>query len=482
MDAHSIDRALALIQKHGVKVDEVLVNAALEAIVALRDLGRLTGALETFKQSGWVIPKQCAMHTYGMLIKAYGQSQDLQEAWRLWNEVTQEKGLAPSEQLYGQMLDALVSNDRLDDALQLFKDMKALHSDRLNSQGFAVACAMIIRGFAQRKECAKALQCYEDMKVHGMKISLVILNTLIDACSRVGDMDSAAKLFRDMVELQCVPDLITYSTLIKGYCVRGDLDEAMELFGLMRKKGIVPDAIVFNSLLDGCAKKQMPQLCEQVVQDMKDAGVSPSNHSASILIKLYGRCKDLDAAFKVINEMPADHGFHANAAVYTCLMSACIANGRLDAAMDLLLRMQKERVFPDEKTYSTLLRGVLRANSVELCLRVLNAALSQTGARGGPRSLLDEELVKSVLILIQRRNAWDAHGRDLLQRLQAAGVRVQCPSDGPSATGQRHNGDFRSQRGDASTARQQRSGFRDQGLGRDNRPQKRRGHPSQSAD
>merc|ERR1719265_2190786 len=120
------------------------------------------------------------------------------------------------------------------------------------------------------------------MKSHGTKISLVILNTLIDACSRVGNMDSAAQVFRDMVELQCVPDLITYSTLIKGYCVRGDLDEAMELFGLMRKKGIVPDAIVFNSLLDGCAKKQMPQLCEQLIQDMDASGVKPSNHSASI--------------------------------------------------------------------------------------------------------------------------------------------------------------------------------------------------------
>jgi len=194
----------------------------------------------------------------------------------------------------------------------------------------------------------------------------------------------------------------------------------------MQKKGIRPDAIVFNSLLDGCAKKQMPALCEQVIRDMEIASVVPSNHSASILIKLYGRCKDLDAAFRVINDMPQKYGFKANNAVYTCLMSACIANGHLDKAMELRLRMHKERIMPDEKTYSTLLRGTLRAGSVEQCALLVNAALDQQ-CRRSARYFLDEELVKSVLLLIQRRNLWEAHGRELLERLQNSGISARCP-------------------------------------------------------
>jgi pentatricopeptide repeat protein len=314
--------------------------------------------------------------------------------------------------------------------------MKATHKTTLNSQGFAVAYAMIIRGFAQRKDCARALQCYEEMKINGTKISLVVLNTLIDACSRVGDMDSASKLFQDMLESTVVPDLITYSTLIKGYCTSDQLDEALQLFTVMKKKGIRPDAIVFNSLLDGCAKKQMPSLCEQVIRDMESAGVVPSNHSASILIKLYGRCKDLDAAFRVIDVMPSKYGFRPNNPVYTCLMSTCIANGRLDKAMELRTRMLKEGVLPDEKTYSTLLRGTLRAGSVEQCISLVNAALEQKrGRNSSSRYLLDEELVKSVLILIQRRSLWEAHGRDLYERLKNDGVAVHCSPDGPKSMG-----------------------------------------------
>lgn len=442
MDTESIDKALTLIKKHSVKVDEVLVNVALEACIALRDINRLQHAMFVLQSGGWALSKEASMHTYGVLIKAHGLSQNLTEAWRLWREVTVDKGLEPSEQLFGQMLDVLVTCNCLDEAHKLFNQMKATHSCTFDTPGFAVAYAMIIRGFAQHKNLAQALQCYEEMKRNGAKASLVVLNTLIDACSRVGDMDAASKVFQDMLGADIAPDLITYSTLIKGYCISNELDHALQLFTLMQKKGIRPDAIVFNSLLDGCAKKQMASLCEQLIRDMETAGVMPSNHSASILIKLYGRCKNLEAAFKIVDEMPQKYGFRPNNPVYTCLMSACISNGRLDQAMELRVRMLREGIHPDDKTYSTLLRGALKAQSVEQCVLLLKAALDQSmkgGRNCSARFLLDEELVKSALILIRRRNLWDAHGQEVFDRLRNSGVTVRYPGDGPR-TGARNSG------------------------------------------
>lgn len=168
----------------------------------------------------------------------------------------------------------------------------------------------------------------------------------------------------------------------------------------------------------------------------------PSNHSASILIKLYGRCKDLDAAFRVINEMPKKYGFRANNAVYTCLMSACIANGHLDQAMELRVRMLQDGVYPDERTYSTLLRGSLRACSVEQCAMLVNAALDQSGSRA--RNLLEEDLVRSVLILTQRHNEWDTCGRELQERLRSNGISVRLPL--PPDSCNRNDGYGQSQR------------------------------------
>jgi len=424
MDAYSVDRSLDLIRKHKVKVDEVLVNATLEACVRLKDLKRLQGALNTFEATGWKLPPQCTMHTYGTMIKAYGQSRQLPMAWKLWRDVTEVKRLTPSDQLYTTMIDVLISNNRIEEGLDLFEEMKA-RCPGSRGQSFSIAYATVIRGFAQRKECQRALQCYQEMLEHNVKISLVVYNTLIDACCRVSDMEGAAKLFQDMVAGQVTPDLITYSTLIKGYCLCGDMDQGMQLFMLMRKKGITPDAVVFNSLLDGCAKRQMRTLCEQVVRDMAEAGVAPSNHSVSILVKLYGRCHDLDAAFRVFEEMPREHGFKANAAVYTCLMSSCIANNQMDKAMELHKQMAKERVFCDQKTYSTLLRGAMRTSNIDAAVDLIHSALDQS-----TRGLLEEELVQNVLFLIHRRGQTEQQGRPLIQRLREHGIEVSCPERG----------------------------------------------------
>merc|ERR1719163_1195129 len=161
------------------------------------------------------------------------------------------------------------------------------------------------------------MELYEELKADSMTCTLVTYNTLIDACARVGEMTKAAAVFRDMCDRGTDPDLITYSTIIKGYCVQGDLEQAIQLFTLMRKRGIKPDAILFNSILDCCARKRMRTLTEQVLHDMEEAKVAPSNFTLSILIKLYGREGDVDRAFKVVEQYPAKYGFQANVTVYT---------------------------------------------------------------------------------------------------------------------------------------------------------------------
>lgn len=61
------------------------------------------------------------VHTYGSLIKSYGSLGKLQHCWRLWRELTTERGLVPDDVTLGCMLDALVKNGRAEDALAFFR-------------------------------------------------------------------------------------------------------------------------------------------------------------------------------------------------------------------------------------------------------------------------------------------------------------------------------------------------------------------------
>merc|ERR1719335_1157524 len=315
------------------------------------------------------------------------------------------------------MIEACVANNAMDDAIQLFQDLKINFPDR-NSNSHIYS--LLIKGFAQRKEMRRALQVFKEMTDNEINIGVVTYNTLIDACARVGDMPQASQLFSSMCTSGIEPDLITYSTIIKGYCVQGDLEKGLQLFSIMQKKGIRPDAILFNSILDGCAKRQMRSLTETVLNDMEVAGISPSNVTLSILVKLYGRCRDLDEAFRLIEEYPVKYNFTVNPHVWTCLMSACIANNNLDKAKDIYSQMRSDGISIDAKTYETLVNGCLKLGDIKGAVEIIDEVLA-SGIRPIP---LDSELLANVLFMIQRKHLAEELGVPLAQRLRAAGLEV----------------------------------------------------------
>merc|ERR1719335_163984 len=315
------------------------------------------------------------------------------------------------------MIEACVSTGAMDEAIQVFQDLKREFPEKnANSHIYS----LLIKGFAQRKEMRRALQLYSEMRERDIPLSLVTFNTLIDACARVGDMPQASQLFSSMCTSGIEPDLITYSTIIKGYCVQGDLEKGLQLFSIMQKKGIRPDAILFNSILDGCAKRQMRSLTETVLNDMEMAGIAPSNVTLSILIKLYGRCRDLDQAFRIIEEYPVKYDFTVNPHVKTCLMSACIANNNLDKAKEIYKQMCTDGVVVDAKTNETLVNGCLKQGDMKGAVEIIDEVLASS-IRPIP---LESELLSNVLFMIQRKHLAEDLGAPLAERLRAAGLEV----------------------------------------------------------
>lgn len=278
--------------------------------------------------------------------------------------------------------------------------------------------AAFVKACVQNKRSRLALDLYSDMK-DSIQLTKFSFNTLIDALVREGDLTRAAELYREMPLQGVAPDLITFSTLIRGHCTSGDLEQALQLLGVMQRQGITPDAVLFNSILDGCAHKQMRTLTEQVLHDMEAAGVLPSNFTISILVKLYGRCGDLDAAFEVFDTYPKKFGFQLNAQVYTCLMSACISNGAMPRALKLYDQMVRTSCPCDRKTYQTLLCGCIRHGDLDAAIRLIDDVLA-----AGTIANLDRESIEGILVMAARQGRHMERAELLLTRLQTAGVFV----------------------------------------------------------
>merc|ERR1719217_1803369 len=149
-------------------------------------------------------------------------------------------------------------------------------------------------------------------------------------------MDRMPKVLQEMRKKNLEADLVTYSTLVKGYSLAGDVSHAFKVLEDMKAtKNLKPDEIMCNSLLEGCAREHRVDLALSLLEQMKEFGISPSNCTLSILVKLLGRSQRLDDAFKVVSELSMNHGFRPNIQVYTCLIQACLHNRRLDKAMEV---------------------------------------------------------------------------------------------------------------------------------------------------
>merc|ERR1719456_2075627 len=205
-------------------------------------------------------------------------------------------------------------------------------------------------------------------------------------------MERAGALFRSMYAAGLSPELATYQTIVKGYCVHGELEQAVQLFTLMRTRGVKPDAALFNALLDGCARRDMAFMAEQGLNDMDEFGVAPSNATLCILVKLYGKVRDVDAAFRVVEELPARYGFDLDDKVRAALVGACVRSGRLPAAQEVFARIEK----PDAKVYGLLTHGCLQHDDVAGAVGLITTAL-------GKGVDLTPDTVDAVVFLAGRR-------------------------------------------------------------------------------
>ncbi|GIX65051.1 pentatricopeptide repeat domain-containing protein [Babesia caballi] len=435
MPAHLVSRSkvdefVTLCER--LNLDEGTFSVALDCCLRLKNSKRLVRLINRFRRMGL----QPQLQTCGVIIKSLGCCGRIAECKEIWQEMAANRGSEPNEVTYGIMLDAYVNNNRMDEAMALFQEMKQKSNVKPNT----IMYTTLIKGFGQNRQLGKAMSIYRMMVTEGIARNTVTYNSIIDACARVGDMKAAAALLEEMMINQVEPDLITFSTIIKGYCVQCNMDQSFQLLSIMYERGIKPDGILYNSLLEGCVKSGRLWLCEKLWEQMRLHGIAPSNFTLTILIKMYGRSGQLDKVFDLVGRLPVEYNFTINAHVYTCLMSACITNGRYSTALDIFRCMKDVNIKPDAKTYETLLQGVTRgglfAEAVDVLREMYNLDDLGAGAgAAGPDSAIVQKVNPRVLenlfnkVQHARLSADAAETYRLLsKRLQSMGVNVHYPS------------------------------------------------------
>lgn len=412
-DHQDVARAFDLFDRSKVDVcsDEVLLVTVLEAGIRAHEVKRLESVLNTFHKS----TLRASVHTYGALIKASGLLRRTARCWDLWHEM-EHRGTEPNQIVVGCMLDALVNNNEVEKAVSLLEEIKG------RVQPNAIMYTTLIKGFASTQQSDRAIEMWRRMRKEGMPMNQVSYNSVIDTQARVGAMDEAHEVIEAMKADRVEPDAITFSTTVKGYCVQGNLDKAFEVFRGMQKAGLVRDSVVFNTLLDGCVRHAKWDLADGLMEELEKSDfVAPSSFTLGILVKMYGRRKQLDKAFHVVAEMPRRFNFRVNNQVLSCLMCSCLGNHAPDRALEVFKQMQAK----DSKTYGILISGLTRFGKYEDCVTLVDEAYGLTGPRKMPAGQnLDSESMDKLFLALSRSGNMEQSAIALAHKLRAAGAPI----------------------------------------------------------
>merc|ERR1719221_1461116 len=186
----------------------------------------------TFSARGMVL----SAPTYGSMIKAFGQMQDVKRVKELWGDMIKH-GVQPTAITLGCMVEALVMNRRTADAWTLAQELQSCEGTAplVNT----VIYSTILKGFANAREMDKVMDLYTDMKARDIQPNTITFNTILNAFAKDGAMHRAAALLQDMKAAipPVEPDIVTYSTLVKGFCNCGSLDRALCIMKDMQDEG-----------------------------------------------------------------------------------------------------------------------------------------------------------------------------------------------------------------------------------------------------
>jgi len=382
-----VTRVLALIDRMDQPMDEVLFLSVVEACIRTGRLDLLSRQTEKFLEQG--ASSSLTAPTYGSMIKAYGHARDVKRVWHLWDQMLFHRVL-PTSVTLGCMVEALVANGRTDEAWQLSQKMWG--DEATQSLVNTVIYSSILKGFAHTKDNDKVMAVYEEMRGNGIQANTITFNTILNAFAQGGAMHRVPALLEDMKAASppVEPDIVTYSTIVKGFCNAGNLDRALKVLDDMKGSGKhSPDEVMYNSLLGGCAKEHRPDEAIALLNDMRKYNVAPSNYTLSMLVKLMGRCRRINQAFTMLEDISKEYGLKINIQVYTCLIQGCFNAGQAGKALSLHEKIIKEGLTPDSMTYTVLVRGCVQGGLLDKAVELAKLAYGHgpTASKGTPPRL-----------------------------------------------------------------------------------------------
>ncbi|KAF3587927.1 hypothetical protein F2Q69_00026616 [Brassica cretica] len=290
---------------------------------------------------------------YRKVVKGLCNEMKLEEAESALHDM-EECGIDPDVSVYSAVVEGHRKNMSFSKALRFVNDKVAQKGERIINP---VIASSMLQCWCQMGKFSEALDQVIAFRNLNITLDRFCYNVAFDALIKLGRVDEAVDLFREITCEGIDPDVVNYTTLIGGCCQHGRCGQAIDLIMEMESKGKPPDIVVYNVLAGGLARNA--ENAYGILKLMEDRGVKPTSVTHSMVIQgliVAGKIDEAEALYQSLEE-DKPRGNVAGGIV----KGYCEA-GRLDEAFERFIRLD----FPLPKNvYFTLFASLCAAKDID---------------------------------------------------------------------------------------------------------------------
>ncbi|KAI0501784.1 hypothetical protein KFK09_016729 [Dendrobium nobile] len=259
---------------------------------------------------------------------------DIHYAHRLFDDIPQPNVFSWNSMIRG--CSQIQNQSR--EPIALYKKMLCSGFAKPNS----FTLAFVLKACSNISALCEGRQVHSHAYKYGLDFSPFVQTGLLNSYAKCEELASARFVFDDISD----KNLIAWSAMISGYARIGMVNEALELFREMQEVGISPDEVTMVSVISACAKAGALDLGRWLHSFVDRKGIRTDLVLSTSLIDMYAKCGLIEKAKKVFDEM----GIRDTMAWSTMIVGFA-THGLVDEALKLFSRMLDSKVKPNNVTF-----------------------------------------------------------------------------------------------------------------------------------
>lgn len=372
-------RAFSQMRASGESPNEFTFSSVIQATTLLRDVGfgRQMHCLSV--KCGF----SCELFVGSNLADMYSKCGVIYDGCKVFEEMPYKDEVSWTSMIHGY-----AKNGDFKEALLGFKTMLF---EAIPIDNYAISSTL--------SACGAMSACTFGRSIHSMVVKSGFLegettvgNALVDMYSKVGDMESASKVFgNDSWRV----NIVSYTSLIDGFVEAGQVEEALEVFVDLRRQGMEPNEFTFSSLVKACANQAALEQGSQLHAQAIKMNFAADPYVLSTLVFMYGKCGLVEHSERLFNctknqtefawnsllagysqhglgkevtkvfERMVLGGVKPTAITFIILLTGCSHSGLVEEGMDYFNSMKDYGVTPTVEHYSCVIDLLSRSGKLK---------------------------------------------------------------------------------------------------------------------